>query len=137
MLLYNRTPSTWSYTKSKDSRLNITVEKFIDILLASRAKIRLRKAMMSWWRHLLLKKEPKLSTFLDLPFWIYLTYFILLTEKNRSNRDFKFDLFFPHNDFGNSSKHCTDPTLQTSKRVYWSTVFWTWVFALTSQRALW
>ena len=54
--------------------------------------------MMSWWRHLLSKKELKLSTILDLPFWINLTYFILLTEKNRSKRDFKFDLFFPHND---------------------------------------
>lgn len=44
MLLYNQTLSTWPYTKSSDRRLNIIVEKFIDILLASRAKIRLTKA---------------------------------------------------------------------------------------------
>ena len=43
MFLYNQTMSTWSYTKSSDSRLNIIVEKFMDIRLANRAKIRLTK----------------------------------------------------------------------------------------------
>jgi len=44
MLLYNQTMSTWPYTKGSDSRLNIIVEKFMDVRLANGAKIRLRKA---------------------------------------------------------------------------------------------
>ena len=40
----------------------------------------------------------------------------MLTEK-KGNLDLEFGLFFPHNDFGNSSKHCKDPTLQISESV--------------------
>ena len=43
MLLYNQTLSTWPYTKVSDSRLNIIVDKFMDIRPANRAKIRLTK----------------------------------------------------------------------------------------------